>query len=794
MAIKQLTSAPTESDLESEIHAALQKAFPWIPKGAIRHQTKFSFSFGRASIEVDGTKDSHAEGRTDILLYWGETPLAVLELKRKGVALRPADDEQGLSYAGVVRPRFPLVVVTNGDEVRILESLTGAPWTPASPSESEFVRLVRSAAQASASDIRSAVDTLMGSTPTIWKQAIRTASSLAIEELTGSWDDALLPFARDLLFPRKATSAVQHLLRQEQKFLLIDGAPLSGKSSVLRELVLRTVADPDLVVLYVPAHEGNGIFQRVADILGDSIAWPVTYLEARTWLLRLSHSDGPTLVLALDGIGPEHDRLRHDLEDLSSAVFGPRLKLLVTIDDAVVDKLTMHPKGRQYSAIGRRIDVRISLGLLDDQEFDHAAGALWHHRLGLMPGAKLAPELRVPWVLRSLGARQVDDIRKQPGAAMAMLPSLLSFDLILHTRERFLDDELRRQFRAVATAVIADAEDSTRPIGLTLESLATFVVRRSTLRTYLDQNELESLIVRGFLKPMLHDSGEAVLFIRLPELLASEAAQVLAPELIMRARVSTSETAAWLTDCASLLPLGDVIAACAFVDAGRVLPGIPLEVIEEMLRTPPKKVPVAVGTRAAMHFPGAGLMELTFEGDGSVIAEIGGHRHVQTFDPNDEPPSFIGDSCAWLILSHLAALPVAIETIKGVQRVDLVLLSEVGSCPYVIRRTDTDFEGPGVLTHDIRGYGSIVCHTAGLVEPITLSLFRMLSSEGAAVEDWLKEMVSKDSLALLCRLDIALRETSKIVGTDKRAWAQRMLSELITPALQASSELACDAI
>jgi type I site-specific restriction endonuclease len=102
--------------LEAEIHSALRKAFPWIPDGSIRHQTKFSFTFGKAKIDVDGAADSQAEGRSDILLYWGDKPLAVLELKRKGLAIKPGDIEQGLSYASVIRPRFPLVVVTNGED------------------------------------------------------------------------------------------------------------------------------------------------------------------------------------------------------------------------------------------------------------------------------------------------------------------------------------------------------------------------------------------------------------------------------------------------------------------------------------------------------------------------------------------------------------------------------------------------------------------------------------------------------------------------------------------------------
>jgi hypothetical protein len=53
MTIKQLTTALTEAGLEAEIHSALRKVFPWIPDGSIRHQTKFSFAFGKAKIDVE---------------------------------------------------------------------------------------------------------------------------------------------------------------------------------------------------------------------------------------------------------------------------------------------------------------------------------------------------------------------------------------------------------------------------------------------------------------------------------------------------------------------------------------------------------------------------------------------------------------------------------------------------------------------------------------------------------------------------------------------------------------------
>ena len=114
MPIKKTTDGSTEANLEAEIHSALRLAFPWIPDGSIQHQTTFSFSFGGKRITVDGAKADPAKARADILLYWNQQPLAVLELKRGGLALGADDDDQGLSYARVLHPQPPLVVVTNG--------------------------------------------------------------------------------------------------------------------------------------------------------------------------------------------------------------------------------------------------------------------------------------------------------------------------------------------------------------------------------------------------------------------------------------------------------------------------------------------------------------------------------------------------------------------------------------------------------------------------------------------------------------------------------------------------------
>lgn len=64
--------------------------------------------------------------RLDIVLLRGEEPLAVLELKRSGVPLTREDEERGPSYARMLHPRPPLVIVISGIEIRLIEGRTCA--------------------------------------------------------------------------------------------------------------------------------------------------------------------------------------------------------------------------------------------------------------------------------------------------------------------------------------------------------------------------------------------------------------------------------------------------------------------------------------------------------------------------------------------------------------------------------------------------------------------------------------------------------------------------------------------
>ncbi|WP_347279150.1 type I restriction enzyme HsdR N-terminal domain-containing protein [Plasticicumulans sp.] len=782
MTAKKLTISPTEADLEAEIHHAIALAFPWLPAESIRHQTKFSFTFGRKKIDVDGAEASRAEARSDIVLYNGDRPLAVLELKRAGVPLTPDDDAQGLSYARVLNPSSPLVVVTNGTDLHFVETHSGKRWQPAERSEQAFQALVASAARVAAADMKHAIETLMGTNAVVWMQAVRHTTAETMDEITASWDEPARPFARGFLIPRKAAAQVLRRAAEGAKLILVEGSPLAGKSNVLREISLRSEQLNEFATLYVEAGVGGGILQSLADTLARSLAWPVTREEARSWLMRVSQLSEHRLLLAIDSLDTGNNDTRREIEDLSSTTFGPGLSLIVAVDDSTAERIVATTNGLSESAIGRRAQ-RIKVGPLDDLEFQIAQRVLWRHRIGLMHGAQATPEFRQPWVLRAISAPVLERIEEADPSLAVALPSLLSLDLIRHARERFADPELRRLFKAIAKALLADTKDQQRDASLRLESLEINVVRRETLRQHVDATELTWLIDRGFVKPAIHASGDAVLFIRLPELLASELARLLADELAPLVQADAQDAATWIAGAASNLPIGDVIAAQAIFDAVHRPGSLSFDLIRILLETPPERQPVSPGGRFATHFPGVGLVELVFKEDGTAVVDIDGQLH--TIDLGEDGMS---DTYAnihqWLILSHLAAVPFAMETLDGLQRVDPGILLVVGTADIVLRKPGGDQEMRAAPTHELPGIGSMVCHEAGIIEPITLSIFRYLTRDGAAASDWIDAAIAADSMPLLGRIHIALLHASSSANEALARWAGEMLTLKVLPAFK----------
>jgi hypothetical protein len=679
-------------------------------------------------------------------------------------------------------------VVTNGTDTITLATHSGELWQPATPSERELNLLLKAAGRVAAADMNRAVEVLLGPESTVWVSAIRAATESILADLTGDWRDIERPFVTDFLIPRRATKEALSEIRCSKRIVIVEGAPLAGKSSVLRELALIEGNSDDLAVLFVEADGsgGAGLIQTIAGILANALGWHVTVEETRAWLRTLSNQSGPVLVLAIDGIGAVRDEVRRDIDELSGDGYGPNLRLVLGMDDTVTPQLVKNETGRKATRIGRRASL-VSIGTLDQREFNAAVDLLGKHRIRIMDGGRSAPEYRVPWIIRSLVAEVVGEPQYADASLVAGLPPLLGPDLLRQARERFPEDgDIRHGFAALAQAVLDDTADKRRSASTVLESMETFVVRRKTVRRSIDPAELSAMIGKGLVKLSANEDREPIIVSRLPELLASEIALLMAQKLADKLKVAgPKEAAEWLVRRCSSLPLGDIIGAQALLDGALTYGGFSLDFIGHMINAQPRAVKIKAGTRVEMRVPTVGRVELLFGENDTVFANIGnGAERIAFGKHEDWPKEMYADAESWMILSHLGGYQLAAQSPDGHMhgRLDPALLMEVGTCSIVLRRPVADESMNSVLTHDIEKHGSIVCHKAGIVEPITFSILKFLDGEGGRVDEWIDEAVERGSLPLLARIDIALRHISQSARTPRAGWAREILDRIIGPA------------
>lgn len=116
---------PKEEDLRFRVLAPYLAALQ-IGPDRISLEHSFQIRYAHHDLLI-GSQDSQrvAGGRLDILVksYDGE-PLLVLELKRVDLDLTDDDRDQGISYARLLHPMAPFVVVTNGRDARIYDTVT----------------------------------------------------------------------------------------------------------------------------------------------------------------------------------------------------------------------------------------------------------------------------------------------------------------------------------------------------------------------------------------------------------------------------------------------------------------------------------------------------------------------------------------------------------------------------------------------------------------------------------------------------------------------------------------------
>ena len=765
----------TESELESRLSAALSAAFPNIARDDFKEQRRFTMRLGRQTMEYDSAAGWEKGGRADILIFHGERPLAVVEVKRENLKLTNADYEQAQSYANQVTPRPPLVIVTNGSDTRIYDASTGKPWSHGDNAASTVQRLLSNAAKVAAADMRWAVEALMGRETGVWVPIVRATSDALLEEMTDEPGESARPFTRNLLFPRLATAKALEALSNGSLFTIVEGAPNAGKSSLLRELVLQTRESEELAVLMMRS-TGPGLFQSLANLFAAQLEWNLTADNARHWLRRMSNGNaGPILVVAIDSVDPGTP-MASDLEELERLNPGNRLRIIITTDQP--DALVMKRNNRTLTALGTHA-ARVEIGPLGLEEFRLAVRTLQDNKVHFMEGSEYAEDYRAPWVLRTLYDRIASHANFADPTKAALLPPTLGLDLVDAARAAYSgQSDSLRGYRLLARDALRDTDAS--PDELALMASHCFVIRQDVLSAET-REMLTDLRDAGWARIYRHTSGEDIVVPAVPAAFFVELADAIGVELSDQAEADPYCAGIWLGQRLSGVYLGDLLGAQAIRSMADKTGEFSSGIISGLLSIKPEEELVERSLIGLTTESGE-ILHIKIKDGKAWLSNRHGEELGGPVDLGAERSRMYANTTPWMILGQLARLPTAVVGDDNM-RIDASLLLEIGQCPFPLMRANE--AGQGFLVHDIDGHGQVLCLDHGPIEPMTQAMADMLSRHWTHADEWVDTAIESGSLPLLQRVLIALHTVQARNVPEQSEWAGSLAKNRLVPAINA---------
>jgi hypothetical protein len=91
----------------------------------IKFEKTFKIKLGTLTHDISSGEQSEiARGRLDILCRRDNINLFIIEVKSPNKSITPADIDQGISYARLVHPIAPFLLVTNGENTKVIDVIT----------------------------------------------------------------------------------------------------------------------------------------------------------------------------------------------------------------------------------------------------------------------------------------------------------------------------------------------------------------------------------------------------------------------------------------------------------------------------------------------------------------------------------------------------------------------------------------------------------------------------------------------------------------------------------------------
>ena len=287
----------------------------------ISFEDRFTVRIGRKTV-----RPSTATGVLDMLVKRREDNLFLVEAKRQGEELTIDDRDQGISYASLLRPIAPYVLLTNGDDFCLYntlskEEVSGAEISPGS----DFTIALPQAL------VEEATSHFLGLSRSNLAAFSRSQVDEEIKPLLGSKSEPYRKFIPELFVKSNDFVKAIDLFPSGPKVLFaLVGDSGGGKTCCICDFVRRRVAHQQPVLFYRGINLNGPILEAVVSDFGWTFSENLSPVSLVQRLARFTSED--PLLIVIDGIDEwEYAGRRQDLLATARRLSAvPNVRLVVS--------------------------------------------------------------------------------------------------------------------------------------------------------------------------------------------------------------------------------------------------------------------------------------------------------------------------------------------------------------------------------------------------------------------------------------------------------------------------------
>jgi len=727
-----------EATFEARLNEEIKRLFPMLNGVDITHQQQFQLTLGHNTYSCNGTKKNKAYARSDVLIKYKETNLAMLELKAPGIALADDDAIQGTSYARLLDPMPPLTIVSNGEDTRFFNTFDRKPWTADFINEQMVQSLFRSGMKCASADRDEAIKILLGRDDSMWREMLLRYTKKALQEIEGDVGDFSCQVARNFQLER---TVVNQLMKEIQDNPLINfvGSLFAGKTNAIYQLCKN--CSSNLIPIYIDTNLNYDPFEKLANWFCREVFRSFMTNEVKNWLINGFRSEEQRqnrIVFIFDNIHTVDDKLFwREISELYDINQDNTCTILLVMNEYVYEGIGNINSGPAKNAIGKAPVIRLS-ALSDDEFYEAMSYFMENYNAAFYRGAQCNVQYRNPRVLRILASRlptrSNDEDETASGTKRAFfVPSYANYSILeLIWLRIVVDAEIRSDYRSFAEAMFDDMKKRMADHRLAILSATRGVISLRTAEQSLGIERLNRMKKNGHIHLLSFGDGKAYLYPRFPEAVAIAAAYVLSDKMIEIIDESNVEEAYdYMMQNIDCIPYSDVAATRAIVNICSEK-DVLWELICLLINDPPSVKPNNEYGSFGMYFSDIGHIRLT--------GEIGG--------------TLISNCNPWLLLSNLASLPIGDDS--GSRNIQVNIFKVVGFFnDILIKPEDMPFRNmAGFHTHEYEG-GQCICSKTGIIEPITYAMQCSFANMPEEMLQLSKEAIEDDEFFLAMRLNLA---------------------------------------